>query len=34
MLLLSKKHNLKELKYMQMKKALKISSAIIYKGTF
>jgi len=33
MLLLSKKYNLKELKYMQMKKALKISSDIIYKGT-
>ena len=34
MLLLSKEHNLKELKYLQMKKVLKISSDIIYKGTF
>lgn len=34
MLLLSKKHHLKELKYMQMKKVLSISSDIIYKGTF
>jgi fructoselysine-6-P-deglycase FrlB-like protein len=34
MLLLSKKYNLKELKYRQMKNVLKISSDIIYNRTY
>src|SRR6185503_18329740 len=34
MLLLSKKYNLKELKYRHMKKVLKISSDIIYNRTY